>query len=132
MANTKTKVHIQYEGGTVSGSLMSVGISFAGRVLSLHRFSVRYARGGTLHAKVKRNGSGGPLLHAFTASVKERFGVFERLTKERFPLDRKFGPSTAHMMQNENVTDEMGKTIRETYDKRIEHEITRILSGYGR
>lgn len=47
-------------------------------------------------------------------------------------MEGKYGPSTAHMMQNEKVTEEMVKTMEETYDKRIEHEITRILSGYGR
>ena len=33
------------------------------------------------------------------------------------------------MMQDEKVVEQMDKTITETFDKRIEHEILRILNG---
>lgn len=83
-----------------------------------------------MFAQVKRSGGGGTLRHVFTANIGGRLGAYERLTSKRFPVEGKFGPSTAHMMQNENVTKGMVETIEETYEKRIEHEITRILSGY--
>ena len=41
------------------------------------------------------------------------------------------GPSTAHMMGNENVLDKVEQAAQETIDKRVEQEITRILNGYG-
>ena len=115
-----------------SGASASMDISFAGRVLSLLTFNTRYARGGLMFAQVKRDSGGGTLRHVFTASLGGGLGAYERVGKGRFPLSKKYGPSTAHMMMNEDVTEEMGKTIEETYDKRIEHEITRILSGMGR
>ena len=115
-----------------SGAGASMSIKFAGRVLPLMTFSTRYSRGGMMFAKVKRNSGGGTLRHVFTANLGGRLAAYERVGKGRFPLSKKFGPSTAHMMQNEDVVEEMAKTISETYDKRIEHEITRILSGYGR
>ena len=117
---------------TVKSSDTGMTVKFAGRVLSLMTFHVRYSRGGLMFAKVKRSSGGGTLRHVFTANLGGGLGAFERVGKSRFPLSKKHGPSTAHMMQNENVSEEMGKIIGETYNKRIEHEITRILSGYGR
>lgn len=123
-ANSKQKTTTSEAGMT---------IRYAGRVLPLLTFNTRYTRGGGLmFAQVRRDSGGGTLRHVFTANIGGRLGAFERTTSNRFPVEGKYGPSTAHMMQNEKVTEEMGKTIQETYDKRIEHEITRILSGYGR
>lgn len=129
-ANTKTKTKL--EGGYSAGGVTSMTVSFAGSVIPLLTFNTRYSRGGGLmFAQVKRGGGGGTLRHVFTANIGGRLGAFERKGKSRFPVEGKYGPSTAHMMQNEKVTEEMSKTIEETYDRRIEHEITRILSGYG-
>ena len=47
------------------------------------------------------------------------------------PVEQKFGPSTGHMMRNEEVIEKMDETIRDTYEKRIEHEILRVLNGWG-
>ena len=48
-----------------------------------------------------------------------------------FPLKQLYGPSTAQMLNNEEILDKMDETMRVTYEKRIEHEINRILNGYG-
>lgn len=123
-ANSKQKVQTSETGMT---------IRYAGRVLPLLTFNTRYTRGGgSMFAQVRRDSGGGALRHVFTANIGGRLGAFERKGPGRFPVEGKYGPSTAHMMQNEKVTEEMVKTMEETYDKRIEHEITRILSGYGR
>lgn len=122
-ANSKQQIKTSEAGMT---------IRYAGSVLPLLTFNTRYSRGGGLmFAQVKRGGGGGTLRHVFTANIGGRLGAFERKGKSRFPVEGKYGPSTAHMMQNDKVTEEMSKTIEETYDRRIEHEITRILSGYG-
>lgn len=128
--NANSNQRTKQEGGTGGGT--SLSIKFAGRVLPLLTFQARYSRGGLMYVKVRRDSGGGTLRHVFTANLGYRLGAYERVGRERFPVEAKFGPSTAHMMQNENVVKEMDKTIAETYDKRIEHEITRILSGFGR
>jgi hypothetical protein len=115
-----------------SGASASMSITFAGRVLPLLTFKTRYSKGGMMFAQVRRDSGGGTLRRVFTANLGGRLGAYERKGKARFPIEGKYGPSTAHMMQNEDVSEEMAKTIIETYDKRIEHEITRILSGLGR
>lgn len=127
MGNVKQKSHIS--GG--AGGVVSMNISYAGSVLPLLEFNTKYSRGGRLQTQVKRNGGAATLQHAFAESVFGPIAVFERLGTSRFPVEQKFGPSTGHMMQNDQVIDQMEETIRETYEKRIEHEISRLLNGWG-
>ena len=114
------------------GSIVSMNIRFAGTVLPLLEFKTSYNRNGQVQTQVKRNGGAATLQHAFAERVFGPIAVFERVGAPRFPVEQKFGPSTAHMMQNEQVIEKMDETIRETYKKRIDHEITRILNGWGR
>lgn len=127
MRNVRQKTHISSE----VGGLVSMSISYAGNVLPLLTFRTRYERGGLLRTQVKRNGAASVLEHAFAARVFGPIGVFERVGEKRFPVEQKFGPSTAHMMQNEIVVEKMDETIKETFDRRLEHEITRVLNGWG-
>ncbi len=127
MRNVTEKVRT--EGG--SGGVASMSVSFAGTVLPLLEFSTRYSRGGQLTTQVKRNGGAATLQHAFAEKVFGPIAVFERVGSPRFPVEQKFGPSTGHMMQNEDVVEKMDETIRDTFDKRVEHEILRVLNGWG-
>lgn len=127
MRNVTEKVRT--EGG--AGGVASMSISFAGTVLPLLEFNTRYSRGGQLTTQVKRNGGAATLEHAFAAKVFGPIAVFERVGAPRFPVEQKFGPSTGHMMQNERVVEKMDETIRDTFDKRVEHEILRVLNGWG-
>ena len=126
MVRTKVKTHV--DGGFWGAS--SVRIQFAGRVIPLLEFNTRYANGG-LFTQIKRANSGEALEHAFAAPVYGQTAVFEHVDKTRGPLRQKFGPSTAHMLQNEDVIERMDKAMQETFDKRIDHEISRILHGWG-
>lgn len=127
MANVRQKTHISSE----AGGVVSMQVSYAGNVLPLLAFRTRYSRGGKLETQVKRDGVSATLDRAFAAKVFGPIGVFERVGKERVPLEQKFGPSTAHMMQNPVVVEKMDETIRETFDRRLEHEVLRILNGWG-
>ena len=114
-----------------SGSGVSMSIKFAGHVLPLLEFNTRYERGGLLTTQVKSNGGAATLQHAFAERVYGPLGVYERVGAPRFPVEEKFGPSTGHMMRNEQVVQKMEKTIREEFDKRMEHEIIRVMNGWG-
>jgi len=127
MRNVTTKTHMHSN----AGSVVSLQISFAGNVLPLLTFHTQYSKDGMLQTQVKRNGGAATLEHAFAERVFGPVAVFERVGSSRFPVEQKFGPSTAHMMQNEAVIEKMDKTIQETFDKRIEHEILRIMNGWG-
>jgi hypothetical protein len=129
MGNVKEKT--QVTGGNSMGGVASLSISFAGSVLPLLSFSTRYSRDGALTTQVMRNGGAATLQHAFAAKVFGPIAVFERVGAPRFPVEQKFGPSTAHMMGNEQVVEKMDKTINETFEQRAEHEILRVLNGWG-
>lgn len=127
MRKTTSKSHISSAGGSV----VQMQISFAGQVLPLLTFNTRFSRDGRVQTQVKRNGGASTLEHAFVASIYGPVAVFERVGAPRFPVEQKFGPSTGHMMQNDQVIKQMDETIRKTYDERIEHETLRVLNGWG-
>jgi len=127
MSNVSSKSKISGD----SGGVVSMSISYAGSVLPLLTFNTKYSRDGRVQTQVKRNGGAATLQHAFAASIFGSVAVFERVGAPRFPVEQKFGPSTGHMMQNEKVIEQMDETIRETYEKRMEHEISRVLNGWG-
>ena len=115
----------------LGGSAVSLNIRFAGSVLPLLAFNTKFSRGGLLTTQVMRNGGAATLQHAFAARVFGPVAVFERVGSPRFPVRQKFGPSTAHMMRSKAVVEKMDQVISDTFDKRLEHEITRVLNGWG-
>ncbi len=126
--HVKTQFHIHYGGNKLSGGVVSSEISFAGSVIPLIEFQTRYGKDGGIKVSVKR-GEGGSLDHAFVANIGG-LSVFERIGKARYPIEKKFGPSAAHMMEEESVAQNMERVIVDTFNSRIEHEITRVLNGW--
>lgn len=127
MRKTDMKSHISGQAGDV----VSMSIGFAGNVLPLLTFNTKYSRDGRVQTQVMRNGGAATLEHAFVASIYGPAAVFERVGAPRFPVEQKFGPSTGHMMQNDQVIKQMDEVIRDTYEARMEHEILRVLNGWG-
>lgn len=113
-----------------SSSSLVGSINYAGNVIPLIEFQVGYGNGGLLRAAVKKGG-GGTLAHAYVANLKYGTRVYERTTTKRDSSQQLYGPSVAHMMENDDVLQEVERATMETVDKRMEHEISRILSGYG-
>ena len=120
MANT----HIGY---TISPT--SISLSFAGAVIPLIEFGGTSGgpRGGV---RVGPKMGGGAITRAFINHVYNTYGVWERVGKRAYPVEQKYGPSTGHMMQDDSVSEKMVEHMEEVFDSRIEHEITRILSGW--
>ena len=58
-------------------------------------------------------------------------GMFERDGTGRLPITEFMGPSAAQMAANSVVVEQVEEKAQEVINKRIEHEITRILNGYG-
>lgn len=109
-------------------------IAFAGTVIPLIKFKVspKEPRRKTVSVSVLREAGGKRLESAYVADLgRYGVGVFERLTSRRETSQQLFGPSVAHMMENERVLEQAERSAQETVDKRIEHEISRILNGYG-
>lgn len=123
--------HVRYT-NHFDSSKAEVTFGFKGYVIPLIEFDTRYGSDGRVTTRAKRSGTAAALEKAFVAQVHGHTGVFERETEKRLPIKQLYGPSAAHMMyESEEVVDKMDETVRATYEKRIEHEITRILNGYG-
>jgi hypothetical protein len=57
-------------------------------------------------------------------------GVYERKSEKSFPIAEKFGPSTPGMFNaNETVNEAVLELAGKTFDKRIQHELERLLNG---
>ena len=125
LKHTQTISRVREGGGGVS-----VQFGYRGAVIPLIEFHYRADRNGYISASVKRSG-GGEIRKAFITTVNGHTGIFERESPARFPIHELFGPSTPQMMySNEAITDEVEEKVVETYEKRIEHEIDRLLAGW--
>lgn len=112
---------------------ISVVFGFRGHVIPLLKFNTRVNGSGQVVTQVKRSSSAETLNRAFSASMGGHRGIYERVGASRFPVKELYGPATPQMMlANAEVTDTMEEKMAETYEKRIDHEILRILNGWGK
>lgn len=119
--NTTTTVKV-FGGG--SGATKVI-IRYAGAMLDLLEFNPKISRGSGVIYQAKR-GNSVHLQHAF--DIKSYGGhVYERVGKPRFPVRKKLGPSTPHMLKDNEVADPLGQKIMEVFNERLVHEIGRIL-----
>ena len=114
------------------GGGISVVLGFRGNVIPLLKFDTKYGDGGRIATRVKRTSSAEMLESAFIAQVGGHRGVFEREGPARFPIRELFGPASPQMMySNGDVLDDIEQKMADTYEKRIEHEILRVMNGWG-
>lgn len=108
-------------------------VTYSGRVIPLKNFSVKDAKSRTEMIKVAvKKGPKKPIPHAFVADLgKHGPGVFQRQTSRRNSSKQLYGPSIAHMVEEENVIEGIATKTKEMLDKRLDHEINAILKGYG-
>lgn len=109
-------------------------VTFAGTVIPLIKFKVNPSQPEQkkVTVSVLRSEGGKRLEAAYVANLGQYgVGVFERQTSKRDSSQQLYGPSTAHMMENENVLQKAEAAAQETINKRIEQEVSRILNGYG-
>lgn len=128
-ADTTIKVRTQKADGGVVGM-----VSFAGYKIPLYRFNVSPTSlsSATVSAAVLAESGRTPFAHAFIAKMKSgHTGMFERNGTGRLPITEFMGPSAAQMAANSVVVEQVEEKAQEVINKRIEHEITRILNGYG-
>ena len=129
LARTRNINHFVRE----SSGGISVVFGFRGNVIPLMKFNTRVNGSGQIVTQVKRSGSAETLNRAFSAQMGGHRGIYERVGVSRFPVEELYGPATPQMMySNEEVTDEIERKVADTYEKRIDYEILRILNGWGR
>ncbi len=118
-------------------SAVGATLEFRGYVIPLVNFKVSsyrsHERSSVRRMKVSVfKGAEETLRHAYRANLG-RYGdaVFERATPRRNTSEQLYGPSAAHMVYNADVLDHMSEKAAETFEKRLDHEIDRILRGIG-
>lgn len=129
LSRTRDMNHFTRE---ASGEI-SVVFGFVGSVIPLTKFNTRVDRTGRVTTQVKRSGAATALEHAFRAQMGGHTGIYEREGPERMPVHELYGPATTQMMySDEHIMDTAEEAMVETFDKRIDHEINRLLNGWGR
>lgn len=134
-----------------TGSLAGF-VRFAGYKIPLYKFKVSPKQPGgrkLVHASVKKGG-GATFESAFIAAMKSgHIGVFERTgeqgiegrlarartsggTMHTEKLEEKMGLSAAQMAGQETVSRQVQEEAQRLVNERLEHEIDRLLNGYGR
>lgn len=128
--NSETTTKIQ----RASAGNLAGYIHFSGCKIPLYKFKVTPKAPGIkkrVHAAVMKGG-GATFADAFIAQMKSgHIGVFERETSSRFPVEEFMGLSAAQMIGNEKVIAEVEEEAQKLVNERIEHEIDRLLNGYG-
>lgn len=138
--NVRAETTIQMEIMQQSSGIVGT-VSFAGYKIPLYRFDVSPKKPGTgkmVAARMMKNHTKTIWRHAFIAKVQtghvgtDHTSIFERKKeKKRLPIGEIPGLSTAQMAENTIVLEQVEEKTQEVINKRIEHEISRILNGYG-
>ncbi len=128
LAETRNINHFQRS----SDGDVSVVFGYRGNVISLMKFKTKVSKSGAVTTQVKRSNGATVLEHAFRATMGGHTGIYERVGPDRFPVKELFGPATPQMMySDEAITDAAEETMAKTYEVRIEHEILRLMNGWG-
>ena len=126
---TENVNHYDKKGGEYTGT---VSFAYKGRVIPLKSFETKIDSSGRVVTNVKKSTGSHVLNHAFWAQVGDHGGYFERVGPKPYPITQLYGPATPQMMySNETVTDAIEEKVFDTYEKRIDHEILRVLNGWG-
>jgi hypothetical protein len=84
-----------------------------------------------LHAQVRKGGSGGDIPDAFNISFAGYIGPYRRVGASRLPIRKLLAIGAPIMASQPTVGPVAIKVIGDTLDKRIDHEIKRVLSTSG-
>lgn len=101
-----------------------------GNLMALDKFKVspktiNPRRKSPIKVAVKK-GAAAPLPGAFMSDINGP-KLFKRSGKKRLPIKRLFGPSVPQMIGNEEVRTQIEKEGQETFQKRLDQNIKRIL-----
>ncbi|SMF88159.1 Prophage minor tail protein Z (GPZ) [Paenibacillus uliginis N3/975] len=80
-----------------------------------------------LKAAVYRGGVKKPIPGAFIATAGTHLGVFMRAGRKRLPIGELRGPAVPSMVGNEEVREHVQQVYGEEMEKRLPHELDRML-----
>lgn len=120
-----------------TSSRLAAFIKSTGTRIPLYKFKVSPAQPRpktppkSFKARVLKS-SGLKPLPGFVAKMKSgHLGIFERQDGARLPIRELYGPSVPQMVGNDEVWQQIEKEANDTVQKRMEHELNRLLEGKG-
>ncbi len=110
-----------------------ITFSFRGSPIPLINFDTRVDRNGRVSARVLRSSTRETLDNAFVATMGTGHrGVYERDNSPRLPITEFYGPSAVHaLLEHEEAVDKMEASMLTTFNTRIDHEVMRVMNGWG-
>jgi len=116
-----------------SKSALTAIVSSKGNPIPLDKFkvsprTVQPNRKRAIKIGVKKGGMKATL-GAFVSDING-IKVFKREGKKRLPINRLYGPSVPQMLANEEIRNKINGEGAETFNRRLDYEINRIL-GQG-
>lgn len=115
-----------------AGNNLKAVLTSKGNTIPLIQFSVAPKRKlktapKSLKAAVYRDGIKKPIPGAFIATAGTHLGVFMRESKRRLPIKELRGPAVPSMVGNEEVRQHVQQVYGEEMQKRLPHELDRML-----
>ena len=111
-------------------SNMEAELLSTGKRLPLTKFSYKPKQDTTgsnrkqVRVGVKKGG-----LKPLGASFVWNGKIMQRLGKESYPIQQKFGAAVPVMMNNNEITDRVTETMTQSVIRRLDHETQRLLEG---
>ncbi|MEK3996682.1 phage tail protein [Psychrobacillus sp. FSL K6-2365] len=140
-ANIKREVRKEYhiKAGDIDVTLqknrankgnLSASVASIGGVIPLDKFkvspkSINPKRKSTISVAVRKDGTK-KFKGAFMTDINGP-KLFIRVKKTRLPIERLFGPSIPQMIGREDIVQRIQLEGQETFDRRLDYEIDRIL-----
>ena len=141
----KVREHYHVKAGTVKDTLnvtkstkatLKAEVRSSGKVIGLDHFkvtpkTVQPRRKKQLKIAVSKKAGMKQIMGAFISNLNG-VKVFKREGKERLPINRLFGPSVPQMADEEGIVEHVNQQGYITFEKRVDHEVDRILNRAGR
>jgi hypothetical protein len=94
-----------------------------------HRFPARgRANSPKVTSMVLKGGKRTNYTTSFVAQLGKGIGVYRRTTNKRFPIKTVMGPAVPQLMNSVNVQEKIIDRVQPIIDKRLEHEVNRMLN----
>ena len=102
---------------------------YRGYLIPLSHYDTTVGSDGRVHTRVLKTSPKKILDHAFRSTGMAYNRIRERVGQDRYPTRELFGPSPVEaLILNE---DKVESAVLDEFDQRIDHEILRILNGWG-
>ncbi|MEK4713470.1 phage tail protein [Sporosarcina sp. FSL K6-5500] len=136
--NKEVRKEYTIKAGDVKGTIkkrtanrgdLRASVKSTGGVIPLDKFKTSKLGRKQVKVAVKK-GQLKKVLGAFAADISGP-KIFKRKTKKRLPINKLFGPSVPQMAGESSIAERINNQASETFERRLDHEINRLLARLG-